>query len=348
MRYLYFVISSFFISAILYCSLVFFLYPAPIVAEYWIREMMVIKRTLALPFVGQNKIIIAAGSNALFSIDTNMIAQVFKRPALNFGLTAGLPLTSILREVDKVTEKGDIVILPLEPDYYCRENDKYYQEWQYRNAVAWYTDLWQAMSIREHLAALSYIDPLFPIEMLKARIAEVIKPSSISQRLNALDDQAILKKYTQPKDVSEPIYSIYNIDSLGNIKNTADSSYSGTPRQADAPIRICVNTTNTLRDFVQKMKQKGVTIYVAHTPYVETEGLDRRAVQKASDEFNEALSTFVVVLDSKADLIFKRSLFLDSDMHLNTVGREQRTKILIKDLLKKMDQEGKEHRSPSQ
>ncbi len=316
----------------IYCSLVWFLYPAPVMAEYWIREMMTIKRVLATPYVGQKKIIVAAGSNALFSIDTNMIAKALGRPALNFGLTAGLPLTSILQEVDRIAEKGDIVVLPLEPDYYCREDDKYYKEWQYRNAVAWYPELWKTISVREHLAALLYLDPMFPLEMLTARLAEKINHPSVSLRLKALDDRAILKKYKEPKDSSEPIYSIYNVDSLGNIKNTDDSHYQGEPRRADAPIRVCDDTKNILRAFALKMKQREVKAYLAHTPYVEVEGLDLNAVKNTSDNFGAIISSFISVLDSKPELIFKRDLFLDSDMHLNNTGRAVRTQLLIERL----------------
>lgn len=332
MRYLYFLIGSFFISALIYCSLVLFLYPAPVMAEYWIREMMVIKRILAAPYIGQKKIIVAAGSNALFSIDTNMIAKALDRPALNFGLTAGLPLTSILQEVDRVAEKGDIVILPLEPDYYCREDDKYYKEWQYRNAVAWYPELWKTISAQEHLSALLYLNPVFPLEMLTARVAKKINHSSVSLRLKALDDLAILKKYKEPKDPNEPIYSIYNVDSLGNIKNTDDSQYQGDPRRADASIRVCDNTKNILRDFSLKMKQREVNVYLAHTPYVELEGLNLQAVTDTSDKFKAVVSSVIPVLDSKSELIFKRNLFLDSDMHLNNSGRALRTRLLIKHL----------------
>ena len=332
MRYLYFLIGSFFISALIYCSLVLFLYPAPVMAEYWIREMMVIKRVLAAPYIGQKKIIVAAGSNALFSIDTNMIAKALDRPALNFGLTAGLPLTSILQEVDRVAEKGDIVILPLEPDYYCREDDKYYKEWQYRNAVAWYPELWKTISAQEHLSAFLYLNPMFPLEMLTARVAEKINHSSVSLRLKALDDQAILKKYKEPKDASEPIYSIYNVDSLGNIKNTEDSHYHATPRRADAPIRVCNQTIEALRAFALKMEQRGIKAYLAHTPYVEIDDLEKHAVKITSDQFKAATSSVMPVLGSKSDLIFKRNLFLDTDMHLNSIGRELRTKLLIKEL----------------
>ncbi len=320
----------------IYCSLVWFLYPAPVIAEYWIREMMTIKRVLATPYVGQKKIIVAAGSNALFSIDTNMIAKALDRPALNFGLTAGLPLTSILQEVDRIAEKGDIVVLPLEPDYYCREDDKYYKEWQYRNAVAWYPELWKTISTREHLAAMLYLDPLFPLEMLKARLAEKFNHSSVSLRLKALDDLAILKKYKEPKDPSEPIYSIYNVDSLGNIKNTDESHYQGEPRRADATIRVCDDTKNILRDFSLKMQKREAKVYLAHTPYVEIEGLDLITVKNTSDNFKAMTSEFISVLDSKLELIFKRNLFLDSDMHLNNSGRALRTQLLIKHLIEQI------------
>jgi hypothetical protein len=331
MKYIYFLIGSFFTCALIYWSPLVFLYPAPVMAEYWIREMMVIKRHLALPLVGQKKIIVAAGSNVLFSVDTNMISAALGRPALNLGLTASLPLTFILQEVDRLAEKDDIVILPLEPDYYCREDDNY-KEWNYRNGVAWYPELWRTITAQEHLAAPLYLDPLFPLEILTARIAEKIRHPSVSLRVKALDDQAILKKYREPKDANESIYSIYNVDSFGNIKNTADSHYRGKPRRADSPLRVCAETIETLRAFAVKMQQRGVATYLAHTPWVEIDNLDMDAIKNTSDNFNTTMSSFLPVLDSMSELIFKRNLFLDTDKHLNSVGRELRTKILIKEL----------------
>jgi hypothetical protein len=87
-----------------------------------------------------------------------------------------------------------------------------------------------------------------------------------------------------------------------------------------------------LRAFALKMKQREVKAYLAHTPYVEVEGLDLNAVKNTSDNFGAIISSFISVLDSKPELIFKRDLFLDSDMHLNNTGRAVRTQLLIERL----------------
>ena len=59
---------------------------------------------------------------------------------------------------------------------------------------------------------------------------------------------------------------------------------------------------------------------------------DLQAVKNTSDNFKAVVSNFMPVLDSKSELIFKRNLFLDSDMHLNNSGRALRTSLLIKHL----------------
>ena len=42
---------------------------APIAAEYWIAELITVKRELAKEYAGKNKIIVAGGSSTLFSVN---------------------------------------------------------------------------------------------------------------------------------------------------------------------------------------------------------------------------------------------------------------------------------------
>jgi len=66
-------IQSFFISTLIafisYYTLVLILIDAPVPAEYWVGEMLIIKKELVKKHAGKNKIIIAGGSSTLFGID---------------------------------------------------------------------------------------------------------------------------------------------------------------------------------------------------------------------------------------------------------------------------------------
>jgi hypothetical protein len=122
---------------------------------------------------------------------------------------------------------------------------------------------------------------------------------------------------------------MYSMDTLGNIKNTTDSSYTASPTRADAPLKICAQSLSKISAFIQRQKSKDVSVFFIHTPYVQLNDLNLAAVALASKEFANTLSPLAPVLDDRADVLFERNLFLNSALHLNSIGRELRTQRLI-------------------
>ena len=329
MRYLAFLILGIMAAALVYFSPIFLLAPSPILGEYWTREMIVIKRDISRQIGSKNKLIIASGSSTLFSIDTNILTKEFNIPAVNFGLVVSLPIETLFYEIDRASNGGDIVILPLEPDFYCKEEIDGYREWEIRNGIAWNRAYWDGLGLLEKLSFIKYISPTFPMDVVKAKYAQWADPASIAPRLNALNDDFVLAKFNSPQPPDENIYSIYNMDRLGNIKNTDESLYTGPPRRADLEIRICDSTFSKLKEFVARMTAKDVRVYFANTPFVSIEGLDHDKINLTSDAFDKKLSTIAPVIDSKSELIFSRNLFLNTELHLNATGRSIRTRRLI-------------------
>ncbi len=341
MRYCLYFIGSCLVAAVTFYAQVFLLFPAPVAADYWVREMLVMKREIARRESHERKIIVSAGSSVLFSIDTNQISDAFGIPAVNYGLMAGLPLETILRETDSAAKSGDFLILAFEPDYYCREANHGYNEWQVRNAMAWDYEYWRAMAFTQKVVSISQVNPLFPIEMIKARIDLWFKEPAISLRLAALDDATVKQKYANPPLVADNLYSIFNIDSLGNIRNTDEASYlDAPPSRADQPIPICDQTFIKLSMFVEKMKKRDVSVFFMNAPFMELPDLDKQKMQKFDADFYDNLSKLAPVLDRKFEILVPRDYFLNSDMHLNRKGRDFRTQLLIerlRDQIKKLD-----------
>jgi hypothetical protein len=331
MRYLVYLASSFIAFAIFYYSLIFALFPTPVAAEYWVRELLVFKRDIAKNLAGQPKIIVASGSSTLFNVDTNILSAALKRPTINLGLMGGLPLDTILEEVNTVSMPGDLVIMALEPDYYCRETNPGYDAWQARNAIAWNYPFWQNKSFIQKLAAIPDLGAGFPLEMLQARLDTVFNPGMMAPRLEALDDAKIMRKFSrQGLSANEPIYSIYNMDRLGNMKNIEDSSYTGAALLADQDIQICAQSLEKLSRFVSALKSRQIKVVFANTPYLAVDGLDLAKVESSSERFASALSHLAPVIDKRSELIFSRDHFYDFVIHLNAKGRERRTQLLLK------------------
>lgn len=333
MRYLTYFAGTFLAAAIFYFSIIFVLFPAPIVAEYWVREMMVLKRHFAQSIGGQPKIIVASGSSTLFNVDTNLLSDVLHRPTINLGLMGGLPIETVFSEVNAMSVPGDIVILALEPDYYCREANSGYDSWQARNAIAWNYAFWQHKSFFEKLAAIPSLGADFPIEMIRARLDLIFKPEILAPRLNALNDEKILDKYLNPTAITpESIYSIYNMDSLGNIKNTSDSNYAGPAFRADEDIMICPQTLKKLIVFVDGLKSRNIKVAFANSPYIDFEGLDLQKADESGKKFSTTLEALAPVIDRRTDLVFPRDHFLNAVLHLNSTGRERRTQLMFRDI----------------
>ena len=332
MRYLTTFVCTFLLALIAYISLIPALGPTPVTAEYWVQELLVIKRDIVKRYANDRKIIISSGSSTLFSIDAKLLSEQLGLPVINFGLMGGMPLERILEETDAASSKNDIVVLPLEPDYFCREEITGFDEWVLRNAVAWDRVYWSKLSLYDRLTAIRYLGFKFPLEMLIARFDTVFRPAITQPRLFTLNATAVLDKFAKPPPLADNLYSVYSMSPFGDIRNTSESDYTGEPRRADQPIKICAHTLERLKTFTSQQKAKGVSVFFANTPYVAVEGLDLPAVNQASKQFSSTLSTVAPVLDDRSTLIFNREFFLNSALHLNANGRELRTRQLLEKL----------------
>jgi len=108
--------------------------------------------------------------------------------------------------------------------------------------------------------------------------------------------------------------------------------YIGVGVPPNEPNDVCDDVVSILADFVARMKDKGVRVIVAHTPYL-IRGAPENGWQEAEAEFLEDIaSTGATILDRREELFLPRAYFFDRILHLNQVGRRERTKFLISDL----------------
>lgn len=327
MRYTSVLLGTTLAAAITYFALALALFPARIKAEYWVREMLVIKRNIVKQYAGRKKIIIASGSNSLFSIDTNQLTKEFHIPVINYGLHAGLPLQVILGEAAKAAERGDTIIMPLESGFYCRDPVEP-NSWEVRNTIAWDVDKWEEWSIAKRIRSIVTTDARIVLEMVQARLQERFTPEDIADRLAALDDAKVLARFASEPEPTSFSYSAYHMDSLGNMKQIDGTKDFGAPIPADDRIDVCPPSRQMLASFIADMARRGVEVYFANMPYVATKRIDPSKLKTVSDEFTAEVSTLAPLLDSKSQLVLPRELFFDTYAHLNTKGRKIRTRML--------------------
>ncbi|WP_447529263.1 hypothetical protein [Vreelandella sp. TE19] len=67
------------------------------------------------------KIVVVAGSSAMFGIDSKALEAAYQRPAVNLGVNAGISLPVILASAEPTIQSGDLVLLPLEYPLYNQD-----------------------------------------------------------------------------------------------------------------------------------------------------------------------------------------------------------------------------------
>lgn len=326
MRYLGIALLSCGLAAAAYFATAFALVPAPIEAEYWVREMLVVKRSIARAHAGKRKLIVASGSATLFGIDTAQLGRDLGVPALNFGLHAAMSLDRMLRETEGALAPGDTLILALEHELYC---DRGPTAWQARNAIAWDQEQWRAWSLRERVEAVAVLGPSALVEMAAARRERASAPQSLRRRLETLDDAIVLSKWAAAPEPTGFAYSAYHLDALGNMRRTDGSNFRGKPKtRVDADTAVCPNSTRALRAFAARMRSLGVALRLAHPPYVADPRVPTARIEAASRKFVAEVSTIAPVLDSREQIVFPAALYFNTDLHLNASARAIRTRRL--------------------
>jgi len=323
-------ILAFIISAIsaylIYAALVVTMINAPIRAEYWVGEMIAIKKGLVKRFVGENKVIVAGGSSTLFGIDAAYASKHLNMPVVNFGLHAGLTLERILQEVAGAVESGDTLILALEPTYY--DCQKPFSVWQVTNTIGWDHGAWTQMGILEKGVFVSHVSFSMFGQMILADLQQKYFPLEISGRLESLDSEAVISKFmkrTPPKNFG---YSAYHLDDYGDMLRTEGAKYKGAGVDIRKPNHICPSTAAKLKNYINQLKQRGIAVYFANTPYIATGG-DESAVRNNGDNFQDELEPIGRFIDKRESLVFDRKYFFNTNLHLNTEGRKIRTELFI-------------------
>jgi hypothetical protein len=327
MKYIQYFFASFLLTYLIYCTAILVLIDAPITSEYWVSEMITVKKELVKKYAGVNKIIIAGGSSTLFGFDAEYAGKQLNIPVINYGLHAGLSLGSILQEASSVVERGDILVLPLEPGYYSCSSAKF-GEWKIRNTIGWNRAAWGAMSYMERGKFITSVPLDMFREMAYAAFLRKFNPAKISDRLSTLDKPLVLSKFSARTVPSAFAYSAYNLNSYGDMQQTEGSIYKGAGEKISEPSHVCPEVASQLISLTGSMKVKGVKVFFAHTPYIAS-GIDTDEIKKMELSFSKGFISVGCFIDNREDLVFDRKYFFNTNLHLNAEGRMVRTKLFV-------------------
>ncbi len=117
MRFAFGFLGAVFICFLVWCGAVFGQMGNPTAMSQWVWDVYSKKIAMSEKIDGR-KIVIVAGSNALFGVDSGMLEDAFGVRVLNFGVNAGVELPLTLHIARRVINRGDVVLMPLEYPMY--------------------------------------------------------------------------------------------------------------------------------------------------------------------------------------------------------------------------------------
>jgi hypothetical protein len=181
---------------------------SPVSAEWWIHDVLLYKERHAESVAGK-KLIILSGSNSLFGIESLTVEKFIGFPVVNLSTHAQLELDFLKLLLERHLNKGDVVVMPLEFEYYRRDYDL--SDWYAANMVAWGKE-----SYLDHLDSLEYFHFIsqVPKRFVWNGLQYLNKPSKLSGKDTIID--TVLKNNSEGRAPFAG-YSYLSLNRQGDI-----------------------------------------------------------------------------------------------------------------------------------
>lgn len=176
-------------------------------AEWWVQHIYYFKDYVAKN-ITERKIIVVAGSNALFGINSSIIEQKTSIKTVNLAGHVELGMDYFYHKINEHMRDGDIVVMPLELRLYSKTGPTY---WFIDNMLAWgLEDYLSKLSLWEAAKFIFLIPP-------KRLLNGVIKQNGINPLLSREQVIADVKENTMDKNLVFLGYSHLSLNQHGDL-----------------------------------------------------------------------------------------------------------------------------------
>ncbi len=313
-KYLRSVLLGFMIASIIFVLAVFSQIGAPIESSRWLYEIYTIKNRIAQS-IKTPKLAIISGSNAIFGISCKTIQQQNKVSCLNGGTNGDLGTDYLFKRARPWLKPGDIVLLPLEYEFYTYQkipNDAYIsyilaRDPQYLHSVDFLTQF-------RFITGVSFQRLRLGI-LAKLKTPERGNANYQSQNLNEYGDETSNLKETTNKEQS---IRVSKEQPMAIINGAIKSTYG----------------MKIIREFTLWCQQNNITILATWPNTIRFNAYSGQSQQlffQSIEQFYNRLG--VPLLGKPQDFMYEKSMIYDTSYHLNNIGVSQRTQQII-ELLK--------------
>lgn len=250
------------------------------------------------------KVIMVAGSNFAFGIDSRMIEENLNMDVVNLGHHAAIK-PQFLMELSRYNiNEGDIVVLGLEYSAYYGGNS---DASTLLSTIENYPFLWRCVDNNDYLT--------------------IIKQYYSNYGIGKVN------KFLNGGSPAEGVYARSSFNDYGDIdfskENVERTEYAKTVLINES--LISKEMVDYINDYNKYILSKGANLYITYP------ALDEQVIISTSDD----ISNFAVALENEldapiisdiSDYIMPSEFFYDTDYHLNNSGTQIRTNNLVDDI----------------
>lgn len=282
----------------------------PTESSRWVFDAYRLKIAAANALAGP-RVLIVAGSNAMFGIDSGQLESYWHRPVVNLGVNAGLGLPYILSVSQQVARPGDVILMPMEYALFLDNGEANAQVIDYviaRDRAYWHS--------------LSYFD--------RWRFISGMAPERWIHGLRNLPDNP----------VSSGTYGAHHLDARGDQTHSAaadrrpaDIAAVAATKAWDYGARAAKETGGwaLIADYSRWARAHDICVVAVPTVLLhylkyDTDPLDQAFYAGLPDRVRAAGIPYV---GAPRDFMYPPSWFFDTDYHLQDWARKLHTARLI-------------------
>lgn len=298
--------------------------------EYWVRDIYIVKQHILQQIRGQ-KIVIVSGSNGLYGIDSSMIQEATGVKTVNMSIHAGLSLDFILDPWQLGLKPGDIVILPLEFEFFNQQVS--YNNLTIEAVLSWNRGFFDRLSPGKKIEFITSCSPL--------RVAASIIQKYIRREVRHLLSPAKITRMAEAnwsgKKQGIPGTLYQNINAYGDIiknQGTGDIKIieTGYGCMVVRGWEVPASSRKSLGSFARYCHKNKIKVFFTWACTLKSRrfNLENPVIQENLAKIKGYLASIdILVLGEASDFHFERKYFFDTNYHLNDEGRTIRTKRII-------------------
>lgn len=249
------------------------------------------------------RVIFVGGSNLTLGLDSKRISDSIHLPVVNMSLHAGLGVVFALNEVKEHLKKGDKVVLSIEYGLTKKGDTKLYT---------------QLMDINPDAAR--YLDNTLND---KLRLMDINWQRCVSSLFLDVAGNAPQNIYRRDGFTKEG-------DMIGHLSLPQPANQTDRGKMVFKDYKEVIRAFNA---FIDVANQKGAQVYYTFPTYMASEyQLNKAVIGQYQAQFQQELTC--PIINTPESFVFPDTDYFDTAYHLNKVGRDKRTVVMI-DLLQR-------------